>query len=248
MLEVYGLSDIGKARQLNEDSFLICENENHDQLLMVCDGIGGAASGEVASGMTCELVEKYFEKAPAFLKDYEVDEWLRRTLSKVNDAIYSKSMWTRKNRGMGTTCVGTIITKIGTYIFNAGDSRLYALYSDGLIQMSEDHSYVQNLINEKKLSEADARYHEKRSVLTNAIGVWRTFKLDVQKIQSNYKALLLCSDGLSSYVSERKIARIVDAKMPLKTKCAMLIDLADEAGGLDNCTVIVTGPGKYYAR
>lgn len=248
MLEVFGKSDIGKSRKLNEDSFLIAHNQHQDQFLMVCDGIGGAASGEVASALACELALKYFENAPAFNKDYEVDEWIKKVMSKINDAIYSKSMWTRKNRGMGTTCVGAIITQIGTYIFNAGDSRLYALYSDGLIQMSEDHSYLNELILEKKISIEDAKYHEQRGALTNAIGVGRTFRLDVQKIQSNYKALLICSDGLSSYVTERKISRIMDAEMSLQAKCDMLIDLANEAGGLDNCTVIVTSPGKYYAR
>lgn len=248
MLEVYGKSDVGKTRKLNEDSFLIAENEHQDQLLIVCDGIGGAASGEVASGMACELARKHFENAPAFQKDYEVDEWLRKVISKINDAIYSKSMWTRKNRGMGTTCVGAIITSIGTYIFNAGDSRLYALYSDGLIQMSEDHSYLNELIQEKKISLEDAKRHEQQGALTNAIGVGRTFRLDVQKIQSNYKALLICSDGLSSYVPERKIARVIEADLTLQAKCDLLVELANEAGGLDNCTVIVTSPGKYYAR
>lgn len=248
MLEVFGKSDIGQSRQINEDSFLIAENQHQDQLLIICDGIGGAASGEVASGMACELAQKQFENAPIFNKDYEVDEWLRKVFSKINDAIYSKSMWTRKNRGMGTTCVGAMITKIGTYIFNAGDSRLYALYSDGLIQMSEDHSYLNELIQDQNISFEEAKRHEHQGALTNAIGVGRTFRLDIQKIQSNYKALLICSDGLSSYVPERKIARVIEADLSLQAKCDLLIELANEAGGLDNCTVIITSPGKYYAR
>lgn len=247
MLEVFGKSDIGKSRKLNEDSFLIAENQHQDQILIICDGIGGAASGEVASGMACELARKHFENAPAFQKDYEVDEWLRKVISKINDAIYSKSMWTRKNRGMGTTCVGAIITNIGTYIFNAGDSRLYALYSDGLIQMSEDHSYLNELIQDQKISLEDAKRHEHQAALTNAVGVGRTFRLDVQKIQSNYKALLICSDGLSSYVTERNMARVMESDLSLQAKCDLLIELANDAGGLDNCTVIVTSPGKYYA-
>lgn len=247
MIEVYGLSDIGKSRDLNEDSYLISQNEHGDQLLLVCDGIGGAASGEVASAMTCQIVEDCFARAPVFHKDYQVDEWIRKTMNKANDAIYTKSMWTRKNRGMGTTAAGVVICALGTYIFNAGDSRIYALYSDGLIQMSEDHSYVQKLVNENKITARQAQNHEKRSTLTNAIGVWRVFRLDVNKIKSNYRALLICSDGLHGYVSEIRILRVMESELSLEQKVGMLVEMADQEGGLDNCTVIVTGPGKDYA-
>lgn len=247
MTDVFGLSDIGKTRELNEDSMLIAENPNKDQLLMVCDGIGGAASGEIASSMACSIAGDLFEKAPRFMKDYQADDWIRKTMNRANDSIYAKSMWTRKNRGMGTTAAGVLICPLGTYIFNAGDSRVYALYSDGLIQMSEDHSYVQSLVNENKITEKEARTHEKRSALTNALGVWRTFRLDVNKIKSNYEALLICSDGLHGYVDEMKIIRILESRLSLKQKAGMLVELADQAGGLDNCTVIVTGPGKDYA-
>lgn len=247
MIDVFGASDVGKTRELNEDSFLIQENEHGDQLLLVCDGIGGAASGEVASAMVCQIASEMFEKAPVFTKDYQVDEWIRKTMNKANDSIYAKSMWTRKNRGMGTTVAGCLICEHGTYIFNAGDSRVYALYSDGLIQMSEDHSYVQSLVNENRITTKEARNHEKRSALTNAIGVWRAFRLDVNKIKSNYKALLISSDGLHGYVAENKISRVLESSLSIRQKTGLLIELADQAGGLDNCTVIVSGPGYDYA-
>lgn len=247
MIEVFGLSDVGKAREINEDSYLIAHNAHGDQLILVCDGIGGAASGEIASAMACQIAAEQFEKAPEFKKDYQADDWIRKTMNRANDSIYAKSMWTRKNRGMGTTAAGVLICSIGTYIFNAGDSRVYALYSDGLIQMSEDHSYVQRLVNENKITEKEARYHEKRSTLTNALGVWRTFRLDVHKIKSNYQALLVSSDGLHGYVPELQIARILESRLSLEQKAGLLVELADQAGGLDNCTVIVTGAGKDYA-
>ncbi len=248
MIEVYGLTDIGKTRELNEDNYLISSNRHGDQLLMVCDGIGGAASGEVASAMACDIVRESFEKAPYFNKDYEADDWIRRTLTKANDSIYAKSMWSRKNRGMGTTVAGVLICSIGTYIFNAGDSRIYALYEDGLIQMSEDHSYVQTLVNEHKITAREAREHEKRNALTNALGVWRMFRLDVNKIASDYACLLLCSDGLHTYVPEAKIIRTLESPLSLEAKVSLLIDLANAAGGQDNCTVILSGPGKNYGQ
>lgn len=247
-MEFYGLTDIGRARTLNEDSFFCGRNQHGDILLLVCDGIGGAASGEVASGMAVKHISEAFMKAPVFKKDYEADEWIRMVLGKANDAIFSKSMWTRKNRGMGTTASGALVCRIGTYIFNAGDSRVYALYDDGLIQMSEDHSYVQELINKKKITPEEALTHEKHNTLTNALGVWRLFRVDVNKIKADYKGLLICSDGLHGYIPERKIERIMESDLVLQEKAQLMIDLANEAGGHDNCTVVLTGSGYGYGR
>ncbi len=238
-MKTFGISDIGLSRQVNEDSFLICTNPNGDLLAAVCDGIGGSAAGEVASAMAAELLEKQFMKAAPFKKDYEVDEWIRLALNKTNDQIFSGSMWNRKNRGMGTTAVGVIRCSIGTYIFNVGDSRIYALYDDGLIQMSEDHSVIQSLINQQKITPEEALHHKKRNTLTNALGVWRVFRIDVNKIKSDYKMLLLCSDGLSGYVDEAQIETVISMHASLEEKGKMLIDLANQAGGHDNCTVVL---------
>lgn len=234
-----GKSDIGLSRQVNEDSFVIAENRNHDLLAVVCDGIGGSAAGEVASSLAVNLLKEQFEKAPEFHRDYEVDEWIRLALNRANDQIFSKSMWSKKNRGMGTTAIGVIICSIGTYIFNVGDSRLYALYDDGLIQMSEDHSVIQSLINQQKITPEEALHHKKRNTLTNALGVWRVFRIDVNKIKSDYRMLLLCSDGLHGYVEDEQIESIVEMNAPLEEKTQILVDLANQAGGLDNCTVIL---------
>ncbi|WP_273234854.1 Stp1/IreP family PP2C-type Ser/Thr phosphatase [Ileibacterium valens] len=238
-MKSFGLSDIGLSRQVNEDSFLITENPNGDLLVAVCDGIGGSAAGEVASNLAVTLLGDQFQEAEPFKKDYEVDEWLRLALNRANDQIFAKSMWSKKNRGMGTTAVGAVITSIGTYIFNVGDSRLYALYEDGLIQMSEDHSVIQSLINQQKITPKEAIHHKKRNTLTNALGVWRVFRIDVNKIKSDYRMLLICSDGLSGYVDDGKIESILSLRAPLEEKTQILIDLANKAGGHDNCTVIL---------
>ncbi len=238
-MKSFGLSDIGLSRQVNEDSFLITENPNGDLLVAVCDGIGGSAAGEVASNLAVTLLGDQFQEAEPFKKDYEVDEWIRLALNRANDQIFSKSMWSKKNRGMGTTAVGAVITSIGTYIFNVGDSRLYALYEDGLIQMSEDHSVIQSLINQQKITPEEAIHHKKRNTLTNALGVWRVFRIDVNKIKSDYRMLLICSDGLSGYVDDGKIESILSLRAPLEEKTQILIDLANKAGGHDNCTVIL---------
>lgn len=247
-MEVFGKSDIGLTRQLNEDSFYYGWNDHGDFLAMICDGIGGSAAGEVASKLAVEIVREQFEKAGEFKKDYEVDEWIRLALNKANDAIFSKSMWSKKNRGMGTTAVGVIICSIGTYIFNVGDSRIYALYEDGLIQMSEDHSVIQTLLNQKKITEQQARTHEKRNTLTNALGVWRIFKIDVNKIKSDYSMLLLSSDGLHGYIPDETIEKVIEAKGSVKEKVCAFIDMANRTGGHDNCTVILISKERQHAR
>ena len=141
---------------------------------------------------------------------------------------------------MGTTCVGILITKIGSYIFNVGDSRIYADYSDGLIQMSEDHSVIAQLLREGKITIEQAKTHLQKNTLTNALGIWHLFRIDINKIQSNYKYVLVCSDGLHGYVEHKVIQNIVESeKYSLQDKVNSLILEARLAGGLDNCTVIL---------
>lgn len=241
-VKIYGQSNVGRKRELNEDSICFLTNEHDDSLILVCDGIGGSAAGEVASAMARDTIKERFEKAPVFTKDWEVDQWIRSVLNKTNDMIFTKSMFSRKNRGMGTTAVGAIITSIGTYVFNVGDSRLYALYDDGLVQMSVDHSLMQALISQHKITEEEAKTHEKRNTLTNALGVWKIFRIDVDKIDDNYKALLACSDGLHGYVDHALIQEVMENPGTLKQKTDRLIGLANEAGGSDNISVVIAVP------
>lgn len=246
-MDVFGRSDVGLARKINEDSLYYGWNANHDFIGVVCDGIGGAAAGEVASGIAVSMISEQFMDAPVFHKDYEVDEWIRLSLSKINDMIYTRSMWSRKNRGMGTTIAGVLIASIGTYIFHAGDSRIYAMYPDGLIQMSEDHSVIQSLLSQKKITPQQALTHEKRNTLTNALGVWRLFRVEVNKIKPDYSMLMVCSDGLHSYVDIPRILSVLKGAGSLEEKTAMLINLANAAGGHDNCSVLLVDKEPPHA-
>lgn len=239
-MKVFANTDVGCTRQLNEDNYCVLQNEHGDWLAAVCDGIGGSAAGEVASSIAVEKLREMFLKAPVFTKDSQVNDWIHEALNSANDEIYIESMRSSTKRGMGTTCVGVIIANNSTYIFNVGDSRLYAFYSDGLIQMSEDHSVIAKLIKEGKITPEEAKSHAQRNTLTNALGVWRAFRIDTNKIESNYKYILVCSDGLHGYVSYEEIQAIVDAdNFTLNEKVNALISRANQAGGYDNCTVIL---------
>ena len=143
-------------------------------------------------------------------------------------------------RGMGTTAVGVIKAHIGTFIFNVGDSRIYADYNNELIQMSEDHSVIAQLLKEGKITLDGAKSHTQKNTLTNALGVWHVFRIDINKIENTYKYLLVSSDGLHGYVEKKVISDIVhDSSLSLQEKTETLIARANQSGGYDNCTVIL---------
>ena len=239
-MQVYGNTNLGLKRKLNEDDYCIAHNNNDEWMGIICDGIGGAQAGEVASHIAVMTLYDAFLKNPTFKKDRDVDSWIRENLNQANDFIYSKSQKNANERGMGTTAVGVIVAKIGTYIFNVGDSRIYALYDDGLIMMSEDHSVVWQLLKENKITLEEAKIHPQKNTLTNALGVWHVFRIDINKIDQSYKILLLCSDGLHGYVDKESIYSIVkDSSLSLEQRVNTLIARANQSGGYDNCTVIL---------
>lgn len=151
-MKVFANTDVGLVRQLNEDDYCIAHNANDEWMAIVCDGIGGAKAGEVASHTAVMTMYEAFMKSPVFEKDRQVDNWIRENLNQANDFIYSKSLKNFNERGMGTTAVGVIKAHIGTFIFNVGDSRIYADYNNELIQMSEDHSVIAQLLKEGKIT------------------------------------------------------------------------------------------------
>ena len=239
-MKVFANSDIGIVRNVNEDDYCIFKNKNGDWLAVVCDGIGGNAAGEVASHIAISTLRDAFLEAPEFLKDFEVNQWIHRNLNRANDKIFDESKKNVKYKGMGTTCVGLIVTKLASYIFNVGDSRVYADYSDGLIQMSEDHTVIAQLLREGRISLEDAKFHAQKNTLTNALGVWHVFRIDTNKIQSNYKYVLVCSDGLHGYVEHEVIKEIVESEeLAIQDKVNTLMMKARNAGGYDNCTIIL---------
>lgn len=240
-MKVCGNTDVGKSRTNNEDDYCLACNANQDWMGIVCDGIGGSMAGEVASHAATITMYEAFHSAPVFEKDYQVHDWIFDNLQAANKKIYSKARFSKKMRGMGTTAVGVIVCKIGTYIFNVGDSRVYAKYEDGFVQMSEDDSYVAQLVREGKLTLQQAKVHPKRNMLTNALGIWPNLQsVEIHKIDPEYSYLLVCSDGLHGYVDEEKMEEIIcDAWLPLPEKVQQLLQSANDAGGYDNCTAIV---------
>lgn len=237
----YGRSHVGLRRKENQDCFCIVENEEHAILGVVCDGIGGGNAGDVASHLAIEHMEKAFFQAKLQGKsDLDVKHWLHDVIQEANDLIFTQALKNHAQKGMGTTMVGVCILDHASYIFNVGDSRTYGLYADDFICLTEDHTYVADLLKRGEVSEEEAMIHPNRNVLINALGIWNYVRIDINKINNDYQSLLICSDGLHGYVPEHvMLATLNDQKHNVETKVNTLIEVALQVGGYDNVSVIL---------
>lgn len=238
-MKYFGLSDIGLIRENNQDSFYYAFNSEQEFLAIVCDGIGGGKAGDVASNIAKEIFVNNFEQKPVFGSEQENQKWIHEVIKKANDAIYEDSLTSRTKHGMGTTLVGILITAVATYVFHLGDSRVYGLYDHELICFTEDHNLAADLIKSGEMSEEEAFQHPRGKALTNALGIWSQYKVDVNKVKKGYRYLLLCSDGLHGFISENTIKNVLEETMSVEEKVRRLIELSNQSGGFDNVSVII---------
>jgi protein phosphatase len=221
-----GATDTGRVRDLNEDSMLVT-----DRLFAVADGMGGHAAGEVASLIAIETL-----KANAGATTDELVEAIRLA----NAAVLTRSHEDAATRGMGTTL--SVVGLVGDEILvaNVGDSRVYRLHLGELEQLSEDHSLVQDLVREGRISPAEARVHPNRNVVTRTIGIDPSVDVDWWVIDpAAGDRYLICSDGLTDEVEDHVIARVLHTEKDPEVAARRLVDTANEAGGRDNISVVV---------
>lgn len=242
-MKIAGRSDIGLIREDNQDNYLITKNVKGDTLIVVCDGIGGAKAGDVASLMATKTIGESFSKIDGFEDAIVGEAWLKKVLNKTNDKIYSATVTSSDYHGMGTTFVGALIIDNEIIVANIGDSRAYILDQDKLRQITNDHSLVYDLVASGKIKPEDVATHPQRNVLTNALGVVGDLKIDTFKVESGDK-LLLCTDGLSGYVNDSEIEKIVNTKeKSIDEMLEKLIDKANSVGGYDNVTAVIADLG-----
>jgi PPM family protein phosphatase len=226
-------SDVGQVREVNEDSYLV-----EEPLFGVADGMGGHVAGDVASQTVISVItEKASEPAsPNALPDL---------LKEANSAIWEKAQSDPSLHGMGTTCTLVLLEGERAFFAHVGDSRAY-LFRDGeLSQLTEDHTLVQRMVNEGRIGREDAHLHPQRSIITRALGVDREVEVDTFEIRvRDGDRLLLCSDGLTSMVPDRRIEEILTDESDPQRAGDRLIALANEAGGEDNITVVIVDIGE----
>jgi serine/threonine protein phosphatase PrpC len=223
-------TDTGRQRRDNEDSLFVRE-----PLFVVADGMGGAQAGEIASKVA---VESFQQSMP---DDGTPEERLVATAQEANRRIYELAQAQSERQGMGTTLTAVYLDASRLAIAHVGDSRAY-LFRDGELQrLTEDHSLVAELVRRGKLTEAQAEEHPQRSIITRALGPEPSVEVDTWSYPvRDGDVLLLCSDGLTSMVHEKRIAEILAAQDDLDVTAAALIAEANENGGRDNITVILT--------
>lgn len=229
-------TDVGIARQLNEDSMTVFDSPN-GQVLAVCDGMGGQAAGDVASQLTVNIIENILTD-----NTFETPEdAIKRSIIAANQGVLNRAAQNPEQEGMGSTCVMLIIKNGRVHCGWVGDSRIYYIANHTIRQISHDQSFVQELIDSGQISVEEAANHPQKNEITNCIGLqgMTTPQTIADPITPEPGSIfLLCSDGLSSFVDERHIERIVsNSGMTLQQKAEKLIAAANEAGGLDNITV-----------
>jgi protein phosphatase len=258
IVHVFGKTDVGRMREHNEDSFVVADLNTMNatlqpevrthapgklgSLFMVADGMGGAAAGEVASAMATEVVLQELETRWRNAPQHDAETFARAikaAAETANARIHRYATEHPENRGMGTTA--TIAGLLGDtlYLAQVGDSRAY-LVRDGVAQqITKDQSLMQKLVEAGELTVEEAEVSERRNIILQALGPEPLVKVDLTHQQvSRGDVLVLCSDGLSGPVRTTDIARVVGAEPDLVNVCKKLIDLANEAGGPDNITVI----------
>lgn len=241
-----GLTDIGKVRSINQDSFHIMEEQN---IFIVADGMGGHAAGDQASRIAVktitEILSTYDFATEEFASDdsesgMSIEELIRYALQEANEQILLASMSNQHLQGMGTTAIVGIEYRGSIFVGHIGDSRTYLVRNKQLSQITEDHSVVQQLVKAGAISEEEAQVHPYKNVITRCLGMQANVEPDTMELvlQSGDR-ILMCSDGLSNMVSNKVMEEVInDNTEPVKA-CEKLIALANENGGTDNITVVL---------
>jgi serine/threonine protein phosphatase PrpC len=245
-----GVSDVGRVRTNNEDSFRIVEAQN---LFILSDGMGGEAHGEVASAMAVETIAKYCAETEESREDSGVtlhgsalESWRPRTkklqnaVFQANFEIYKSAQEHPEQRGMGATLTAGWINGSKLSVAHVGDSRAYLLRAGGLQQLTSDHSLVAEQVRRGILTPQQAEESDMQSVLLRALGAHPEVDVDVDEVDLIPRdVLLFCSDGLTRMVTEPEIAGCLQAETDPGAAAHKLVGLANERGGLDNVTVVV---------
>lgn len=237
------LTDIGRVRSGNEDSYSALWGEESPEgaeaLMVVADGMGGHAAGEVASSLAVdEVVRLITAAASPNLEGQAYLEFLGEAIQKANATVFQAGQDADK-RGMGTTCTVAVVRGDQLYVSHVGDSRAYLLRAESLHQITEDHSWVEQQVELGMLSREEARNHPDRNVITRAVGLEEKVTVDGYLVPlADQDILLLCSDGLTTMIEDAEIGVILSANQP-DDACTALIKAANSQGGHDNSTVVV---------
>ncbi len=241
-MTAWGMTDCGLARSENQDAFhLEVLHDSAQSILAVCDGMGGAKSGNVASRVAVEVfVENLHLGLRPGMDLASIRVVLQEAVETANDRVYDKARSDMAFYGMGTTMVGAVITPGLAVIANVGDSRAYIIDSEGIERITRDHSVIEDLLDRGELSREQAKSHPDKNLITRALGTESEVTPDIFSVdlrEGDY--LLLCSDGLTNTLEDMEILyQVLHGGEPASC-CQRLVAMANERGGPDNITIIL---------
>ncbi|PKR78572.1 protein phosphatase [Halalkalibacillus sediminis] len=237
-MEVYLSSDKGKVRKLNEDAAGVFYNQNDHLLVVLADGMGGHQAGDVASQLVIQSLEQSWENTGEFESLVELEEWLKEAIGSANQMIIDYSEEHPECAGMGTTVVAATIYGDDVVSCHVGDSRLYHLDDSEIYQITEDHSYVYELVKSGEISEEEAEDHPKKNILLQALGTEQDVKIDINTFKwSTNDSLIICTDGLTNKLSSKDLYEIARSEMDIEEVVTQMVSSANDRGGEDNITV-----------
>lgn len=240
-MKAYGKSVTGLKRKNNEDAIYISDrNSELKNLYIVADGMGGHNAGEVASNSAIAAFNQYIHDNFHEIKEEEILDLLVSAVQYCNTDIYQKSSNDESLSEMGTTLIAAVIMNHKLYVTHVGDSRLYIFREGEIHQLTNDHSYVMELVRLGKITREEAAVHPNRNIITRAVGTRETVEADTI-IENLFEGdiILICSDGLSTMVDDWEMKEILSRNENQEQKVQALIDKANENGGLDNISIIM---------
>ena len=238
-MNVWGITHHGVVREQNQDAFAF-EYLSGDRIIaLVCDGMGGARAGNIASTMAVDIfMDEFLHGQPGM--NETIQQRMERAAGLANAQVFHRSATDPDCNGMGTTLVAALVDQEGAVILNEGDSRAYHITDDGIVRVTRDHSLVEDLVQRGDLTREQARVHPHKNLITRALGAESRLHTDsFYQAMGKKDYLLLCSDGLSNVVTEQEILYEVIHGGDAEDCCQRLLEIALKRGAPDNVTVVL---------
>lgn len=238
-MNLWGITDVGAVRKQNQDAYFVSDGDREHPFAVVCDGMGGARSGDIASTMA---VRSFAETMEAGLSrgDEDLAALLQKSVERANELVRYRSTMDADCHGMGTTLVGMVAEKDKLHLINIGDSRAYRISPRGILRVTRDHSLVEDLVRRGEITSEEARLHPQKNLITRALGAERTARADLYEVpRKEGEVILLCSDGLSNMATDQELLFEVLHGGAMEESCQRLLRLALSRGAPDNVTAVV---------
>lgn len=241
MIQIWGITDKGAVRTQNQDSYYLKpDGENGMTVAIVCDGMGGARAGNVASQLAVTTTAEYLESLSPEELFQAPSKHLTHAAGLANEVIYDRAYTDPDCYGMGTTMVAALVREDKALILNIGDSRAYRVGYDGILKVTRDHSLVEDMVHRGEITPEQARQHPKKNLITRALGSEPTARVDLYEIElEKGDFVLLCSDGLSNMLTDLELLREVMEGGTPDTCCERLLRAALDRGAPDNVTAVL---------